>query len=127
MSTVEVHNLNVHEFKMKFREELITIPPKGFVEMEYDDAVLFRGTMPPKLDRDADGNILPTSYQMLRIVQDGSGKRSLHEAKAREAELKCLACGFIAIDKQDLHIHTKENHIGTMENKEAAAKLSKKK
>lgn len=63
---VKVWNDNVHEFKSRFKGDDITIPAKGFVEMEYYDAHEFRGQYHP-IFRDASGLQAPESFKIIRI------------------------------------------------------------
>lgn len=126
MAMVEVHNLNGFPYEEKFRDRLIKIPSKDFIEMEYEEAVVFRGTIAP-VEKDADGNILPKSYKMIRIVTDKSGKKMVEEARKKAMAHKCQACGYQASDKQDLHIHVKEEHAHQLADKKVKEQLLKKK
>ena len=122
---VEVHNLNVHPYKEDFRERQIVIPPKGFIEMEWEEAIMFKGTM-NNVEKDADGNVLPTSYKMLKIVQSPEDKKEMEKIRAQAQTSKCQACGYQAVDKQDLHIHIKEEHAHMIEDPKVAKQLLKK-
>jgi uncharacterized C2H2 Zn-finger protein len=122
---VEVHNLNTHPYREHFRDGIISIPAKGFIEMEWEEAVMFKGTM-NQVERDGDGNVLPTSYKMLKIVQDAKGKQEMEAMRAKETTFKCQACGFIAGDKQELHIHVKEEHAHQLTDPKVAKQLLKK-
>lgn len=126
MNKVEVHNLNSHPYSEQFRDYLIEIPANGYIEMEYEEAVMFKGTM-NNVQRNGDGAILPESYKMIKIVQTGTGKKMMEEAKIRAVAFKCQACGYNASDKQDLHIHTKEEHLHELEDAKVAKQLLKKK
>lgn len=70
MAKMRVYNDNVHPYQETFKGDLIKIPSKGFITMEEDDAILFRGTYAP-ITRDGDGQPLPTSYKMIRVVPEG--------------------------------------------------------
>lgn len=126
MSMVEVHNLNAYPYKEMFRGKEIQIKAEDFIKMENDDAVMFLGAL-PNVERDGDGNILPRSYKKLRIVRDGSGKRMVEERKKREVAFKCNACGYNGNSEQDLHIHTKEEHVHQLEDPKVAKQMLKEK
>ena len=64
---VKVYNVNEFPYSEHFKGENVTIAPGEFISMEKDDAILFKGTM-NSIKRDADGNPLPESYKMIRIV-----------------------------------------------------------
>lgn len=121
---VEVHNLNVYPYKEMFRDRMIEIPAKGFIEMEYGEAVIFKGTM-NAVKTDGDGNVLPEYYKKIKIVQDPSEKMELAEQRAKRASFKCQACGFQAEDKQELHIHIKEEHVHQLKDPKVAKQLLK--
>jgi hypothetical protein len=80
MAKMRVYNDNVHPYQETFKGDLVKIPPKGFVLMEEDDAILFRGTYAP-ITTDGDGQPLPTSYKMIRLVRDSEAT----ETEARTA------------------------------------------
>ena len=126
MAKVEVHNLNEYPFKQQFRDEVVEIPANSYVTMEYEEAILFKG-MINDVVRDGDGNILPQSYKKLKIVQDGSGKQMMEEARKKAEAFKCQACGFQANSKQELHIHTKEEHLSELQDPKVAKQLQKAK
>lgn len=66
MAMVQVWNDNVHPYREMFREREIKIPAKGFIEMDEDEAQLFKGTFAGILV-DADDNPDPRGYKMIRI------------------------------------------------------------
>lgn len=122
MALVKVWNDNVHDFKQKFRGNDIHIKSKQYVEMERDDAILFRGEFSP-IERDADGHPLATSYKMIRIEDpnpvDFGGKRD---------ELGCIACKFKGQDKKSLMIHMIDTHSDDLlVDEEAEAEVAAKK
>lgn len=56
MPLVKVWNDNVHPHKERFRGDLIVIEPKGFVEMEWEDAIQFKGQFTPMTMAKPDGH-----------------------------------------------------------------------
>jgi hypothetical protein len=72
---VQVVNDNTYPYTEEFKGQKITIEPKGHVEMERDDAVLFLGTFSP-ISYDVDGNPHPKSYKKLKIVEITDKKKA---------------------------------------------------
>src|SRR5689334_10808269 len=66
MALVKVRNRNTYPFTQKFKGKEVTIQPNGTVQMEFEDAVEFRGAFSP-IKRDKDGNPHPSSYKMIEI------------------------------------------------------------
>ena len=66
MALAKVWNDNVHPFSQKFNGELITIPPKGYVEMDFYDAHSFKSKGSP-MAKDGMGQQDPKSFKMLRV------------------------------------------------------------
>ena len=116
---VKVHNDNVHPYKEKFRDRDINIPPKGFIEMEYDEAILFKGTFAPMVF-DADGNDQPQGYKMIRVEEP-----SLKELPKVNPNL-CVACRYLAHDAKDLLEHAKAHADNMVVDNEAEAEIVKK-
>ena len=101
---VKLWNDNVHDFKQKYRDDLIFIPAKSFIEMEEDDAHNFVCQYSPPVV-DASGTQKPESYKMLKIERDGS------ENKLKLDPFTCQACNYKAVNKKDLTTHV-EARIG---------------
>ena len=95
---VKVWNDNIHDFKQKFRDDVIFIPAKGFVELEEDDAHNFVCQYSPPVV-DASGVQKPESYKMLKIERDGS------ENKLKLDPWTCQACNYKGVNKKDLTTH----------------------
>jgi len=70
MPKVKVWNLNTHPYQETFKGDLIKIEAGGFVEMEYDEAIQFKGTFKPPV-KDADGNDQPEGYKMIKVDPPG--------------------------------------------------------
>lgn len=103
MAKVRVWNDNIHDYKEKFRDEKIVIKAKHFIEMEEDQANLFRGTFSPILV-DADGNKVAEGFKMIRLE-----KITESEAKALES-FNCHVCQYEAVSGEGLDEHVKETH-----------------
>lgn len=68
---VKVWNDNHYDFSQKFKGHKITVPAKKFVEMEYEEAIEFKGafsSMPPPDDPDP-----ARYYKMIRIEMPEGG------------------------------------------------------
>lgn len=121
MAQVRVWNDNVHPYEELFKGEKIKIPPKSFIQMDMEEAVHFRGTMPPLLKR-GDGTQDPLSYKMIRIQE---GSEPIVEIK--RDELTCMACSYHASSKEDLHEHEGAAHAAQVTVDEEAEKEVAKK
>lgn len=108
MAIVKVWNKNTHPFTTTFKGDKITIPPQGFVEMEYYDAYEFRGQYHPQM-LDHDGIPLPSSYKMIQVEDSKSGAPVFETS-----DTKCMACKFNGTTKFELERHTKEAHSETL-------------
>ena len=116
---VKVWNDNIHDFKQKFRDDVIFIPAKGFVELEEDDAHNFVCQYSPPVV-DASGNQKTESYTILVIERDGT------ENKLKLDPFTCQACNYKGVNKKDLSVHI-EARIGDgkhMKVEDAATTLS---
>jgi hypothetical protein len=104
MPLVKVWNDNVHPYREEFRDKKIVIPAKGHIEMELDEAQLFKGSF-ASVPVDADGNPTPEGYKMIRI--EAVSSESTHpEVKAT----KCMACSKDCSSVQELQDHIFADH-----------------
>jgi hypothetical protein len=118
----KVWNDNKWVYTEKFNGDQITIPAGGYIEMEYMEAVQFKGTM-NSIIRDADGAPKAESFKMIRVEPMGDLNK---EAKSQVSELVCQACTYKAVDQVDLAKHILENHAESFADKsrdEAGKKL----
>lgn len=120
---VEVWNKNDFDYQENFRGNLVKIKSQNFIDMENEDAVLFSGTM-NAVKRDVDGNPLPESYKRLYIVKKDSAVSTEDLAKTFLAT--CQFCGYRAKDANDLDKHIFEEHLNSIDDKEAVKALKKK-
>lgn len=105
MALVKVWNDNVYPYKELFKGDNILIPPNSYIEMEHDDAILFKGTYcMPKYD--AGGAALPETFKKIRITSGTEGA-----AKQKIEFYKCQACNYEATNMVDLDKHITENHL----------------
>lgn len=66
MAIVKVWNDNVHEFKQEFKGEKFVIPAKQFIEMEYEEAIDFKGSFSPMPPPDYSGDE-SLFFKMIRV------------------------------------------------------------
>jgi len=105
MAKVRVYNDNVFDHEEKFRGDIVKIPAKGFVEMEREDAVLFKSQFTsPKFG--GDGVQEMESYKMIRLAPI--------ENQAPDVPVNsdhiCMVCGFEAKSKSGLLAHARAQH-----------------
>jgi len=114
MSMVRVYNDNIYEHREKFRGETIIIPAGGFVEMDREDAVLFKSQFTPII-RNKGGQDDPRGFKKLRIDYDPSKAGAVLDVAGQdEQERTCQACGFVAKTKAGLAAHMRANHLSQM-------------
>jgi hypothetical protein len=91
---------------------MVVIAAKGFVEMNREDAVLFKSQFTGVV-RNKGGVQDPTSFKMLRIDFEPGEPQVLDVVGAKEESLTCHACGFIAKNGPGLKLHER-THVGQM-------------
>lgn len=121
----KVWNDNIFPYTEKFKGDVITIEPKGFIEMDYDEAVMFRGTF-SSITRTADGAPKQESYKMIRIEPQGNPVDHV----VKQDPNKCLACGKVLGSQAELAQHIFNEHPAMLEQdskEDAIANLNKMK
>jgi uncharacterized C2H2 Zn-finger protein len=107
MNNVRVYNDNVYPYRENFRGNQIDIPPGGYIDMDYYEAIDFRGTYCP-IKTDGGGKPLAESFKLIRIVQP-------ENFQAEDAKRNiCNSCGKSFPNAKDLEDHINENHINEM-------------
>lgn len=119
MSKVRVYNDNIYPHREKFKGEDLNIPPKGFIELDFFDAVELKGQYTPIIV-DGGGAPLPQSFKMLRIVEPDGFK--LEESK----KIICNSCGQNFDSAKELDDHVTEFHIEQILDKDEREKRLKK-
>ena len=123
MPIVKVHNDNTYDYKELFRDKNILIPAGKWIEMEYDEALLFKGSYSPILT-DGDKQPLKSSYKMIRVEEPAI------QVGHKVNDLMCQQCRYTAHDKSDLVGHLQGHAESLVVDQEAealvAAKRSKK-
>lgn len=119
MGYARVWNDNVHPHVEKFKRKEIRIEPKAFVEMEWEDAIEFRGQFTP-IEVDGAGQPKATSFKMIRV------EKIPETFKEPEKEIACQACGMRQESMAALSEHIRQNHVSAMVDKDAKDELVKK-
>lgn len=118
---VRVFNDNVHPYTERYRGKTIHIEPKGYVEMDMNEAAHFLGTNPGTAQVDASGIPKPESFKMLRIEKPGDAK---YEAPASKKWI-CHRDGREFPTQAALEKHVLENYMDDLDD-EGREKLTKK-
>jgi len=95
-----IWNNSDKEYKEKFRGQLITIPARGFHEMEYYDAVMFFGQY-VRPEKDDSGNYI--NCKPLRLEKIASGSTATSTKFISHADGKVFATA------EELDAHLKAN------------------
>ena len=100
---VKVWNDNTHPYEEDFKGEIIKIGPKGFIEMDFEDATDFKSAMGNGMQVGNDGVQTPESYKMIRIERRGAAPRV-------ELGHKCMSCSKSYESPEMLDLHVTQNH-----------------
>ena len=131
MALVKVWNNNVHPFTQEFKSRSITIPPQEYIEMDYEEAVEFKGKFSPIIT-DGDGNPLPESYKMLKVerpAQLAAVPSLVNHATGQQAatadELRAMLAEFshLRVEDKDLDKGPSKFEAIQTENLELRARL----
>lgn len=115
MAMVRVYNDNVIDHVEKFKGTLIKIPSKGFIEMDSEEAVLFKGQFfPPQFDKGKIQTI--ESMKVIRVEHINSDSNS---GKKEQETYRCMKCGFKAVSSNALKAHIKQSHVESMVDEDA--------
>lgn len=117
MSQYKVWNENDLPHTEMFKGDKITIPAKGYVVMQRDDAIAFRGSFVAPVI--VDGNADPRTFKKIRLEKIEGGAEV--KANAR-AEPICQACKYQASSEKDLAEHVQAMHSDSIVVDEQAEK-----
>jgi hypothetical protein len=67
---VKVWNDNVHPYEEKYKGKMVEIPPKDFIEMDYDDAMQFKGEFKAPVINGQGHD--PRGFKMIRVERPGT-------------------------------------------------------
>jgi hypothetical protein len=116
---VKVWNDNKFDYKEKFKGAHISIPAKSFIKMERGEASQFLGTMPASIQVDANGQIRPESYKMLRVEPIGP-----NDDKPTQ-ELVCMQDGKKFQTQKELDDHIAENYMDKIADEDSRDEFKK--
>jgi len=122
MAKVRVRNGNKIDHVEMFKGQTIKIPAGGYIEMEDEDAVLFKSQFrTPKFDKSGRNQTLE-SMKVLSIepIVNGAEKE-----KPVAEDFVCHACGKKAANKAGLLAHIRANHTELMVDDEAKKEMQK--
>lgn len=119
---VKVVNDNVYPYTEKFKGQLIHIPAKGSITMDFNEASYFLGTMPGNIQVDANGIQKPESYKMLRIEKIATEPVKHEEPK----KWTCMACGKHLHTKAAYEAHVSSEHLDELIEEDAKEKIQTK-
>jgi len=109
MGLVRVYNKNKFDHAEKFRGAVIEIKAGEYIEMEREDAVLFKSAFKqPMYDKGGVQTI--ESYKMISI---GTIPDKKPEPKG-PPEYPCMACDFVAQSNSGLKSHSRAKHSDIM-------------
>jgi len=121
----KVWNDNIYPYTENFKGDVITIEPNSFIEMDYDEAVMFRGTF-SSIIRDADGQPTQQSWKKIRVEPLGNPVDNVIKSDPN----KCLACGKVLGSQAELAQHIFNEHPAMLDpesRSEAVENLTKMK
>ena len=106
---VRVRNVNRFDVPLqeKFKGQMIYIKAGESIEMERDEAILFKGQFRP-IVKDKGGAQLPESMKSIVIENIGE------ETEVKPPEYKCQACGFKAVSEKGLKKHITNQHASEL-------------
>ncbi len=96
MGLVKVWNRNSFQFRDTYKDEVITIKPGGYHEMDRDEAVFFLGMPPSKIELDVNEMPLPECNKNLWIDPGelyGKGAQVSAKVAAQAHKFICQADG----------------------------------
>jgi hypothetical protein len=118
MSMVRVWNDNVIDHKEMFKGTMLNIPSKGSIEMDSEEAVLFRGQFyPPKFNKGGVQTIESMKCIRVEEIKSGASKEPAKE------EHKCMKCGEVAASAAGLKSHIRHKHIDSLVDDDAKKEL----
>lgn len=120
---VRVWNDNQFDHTEKFRGETITVKAGDFIEMEREDAVLFKSAFyPPKFNK---GGVQERESMKIIRIEPIKDKVQAPDKTAGSDEFKCQACNQHFKNKAGLHAHIAHKHSGQMVDEDARDELLK--
>lgn len=113
----KVWNDNTVDFVQEFKGDKIIVKAKGFIEMEYDEAVSFK-SYPFAMKFDGMGQQTKESMKMLRVDGKPQGGNQV-------TAYKCHADGSLHSSPEALNAYVQENHTTKLYEPEEKVKKAK--
>ena len=101
MGLSRVYNDNSYPFRQEYKGKMIEIAASDFVEMEREEAVIFKGLF-YRPEYDASDVQKAQSYKKLRVVHE--------DEIEQEAKSTCMICGEKFDEDKELAGHLKKEH-----------------
>jgi len=123
---VKVHNRNVYPLEEDFKGQRIYIAPNSHIEMDYEEAVQFRGQYHQPLF-DKGGVQDPRSYKY--IVIDKEDEKRIYNQRGnvsddeKSEKFVCHVCTKEFLSKNGLLKHIRNKHLDVMVDKDAKKEL----
>jgi hypothetical protein len=124
-NTVKVHNRNIYPLVERFKGSTIKIEANSFMEMDYDEAMIFMGQFHP-MQFDKGGVQKPESYKWIEIDKEDEERVKLQRGGAKSAEkvkYVCQVCAQEFLTKNGLMKHVKSKHLDAMVDEDARDEL----
>lgn len=119
MSLVKVWNDNDLDFRQDYKGNVVFIPAKGFIEMDWDEAIAFK-SYPYPMQFDGMGQQLKSSFKMIRV----EGKR---DTSTQVVMFRCHKDGSLHASKEALTAYEAELGSEVFADPEGAAIAKKAK
>lgn len=114
---VKVHNRNVYPLEEKFKGMMVSIPKNSYIEMDYDEAILFKGQY-HDIVYDKGGLQDPKSYKYIEIDQDDIKRiyrqRGNVTSDTQKDKFPCHVCSKEFLTKTGFLNHIKSKHLTDM-------------
>ena len=115
---VKVYNLNIYDFKQKYKGDIVLIEAGGFIEMDYEEAVMFLGKSSPMIKMKS-GQQDPKSFKKLKIDEEDKLKAKAIIEGRQETSIEkvfvCHACSKEFRTSNGLLKHVKDKHQAQLE------------
>jgi len=126
MTMIKVQNNNEYDYNEKYKGQMISIKAHSFVEMDYEEAVIFLGKAVPII-RLKNGLQDPKSYKMLLISDEDKARARCvmggEKSSDQEKVFVCQACMKEFRTKNGLLKHIKDKHQSQMVDDDARDEL----
>lgn len=121
---VKIWNDSDETYKEYFQDQLIEIPPRGYIIMSRSEGQNFLGRFRPFAEKRPDGTKVTTTKPLRReLIVDASDKKATEKEEKKVAN-KCMKCGFQAKSKAGLTAHARHCNVDAMTPDEGEAAMN---